>query len=215
MAWTPERVSAQGPVEYNDSPPWDGGANCTGGHTPGARELGRFLEERYPFIYSVGGYSCRPSTGTNSLTSVHGLGRAIDLMIRPMPDGSADRRGDEVAQWLIDHAHELGVQLIIWDSTLWTTSRNGTGSFRSYTGQSAHRDHLHVEVNEAAANMRLPWYQQPEAMLAGSTASLVGDGGMSQAAFAVIAATATVGTLVAIYYGARWITDRSRRLGEA
>lgn len=207
MTWTPERSSTQGDVEYNGSLPWDGGSHCTGGLTPGARELGQYLQSRFPFIYEVGGYNCRENTAVTSSTSTHGLGRAIDLMIRQMPDGTADRRGDEVAQWLIDHAHEIGVQLIIWDKTIWNGGRR-PATVRPYTGPRSHEDHLHVEINNDAANRRMPWFQRSPEDVAGSTSSLVAGGGLSPVATAVIAATVTTAAVVAIYYGAKRLSER-------
>lgn len=190
MAWTPDRVSAPASISYTPEAPWDDGANCTGTFTPGALRLANYLARTFRFIHAIYGYNCRQNTKNPRSTSVHGLGRAIDIGIRQWPDGSADRRGDEIAQWLIDHAHELGVQVIIWDRTIWSVSRNGTGSVRPYDGPNSHRDHLHVELNAQGAAAATPWFQSNQ------------DG---YSAFGIIAGlliTASAG--VGLYYGWRW-----------
>lgn len=158
MTWEPTTSRARGPVSYNGPPMWSGGDACSGSYTAGARRLGETLRQRFPFIKTVGGYSCRRNSADEGQTSIHGVGRALDLMIDRV-DGSADRRGDEVARWLIEHAHEIGVQLIIWDGTIWSTLRDSLGTHRPYTGPIRHTDHLHVEVNQDAADERLPWYR--------------------------------------------------------
>jgi hypothetical protein len=102
--------------------------------------------DRFPVILQAQGYNCRPNSALPSRMSVHGTGRAIDLM---MPRD--DTRGDEIGDWLIEHAAELGIQLVIWRGTIWSVARDPFGSFRPYTGPSSHDDHLHVELNEDGA----------------------------------------------------------------
>src|SRR5687767_8209725 len=68
-------------VRYDGAPPWDGGRHCSGGILPGTREVGAYLMRRFPQIRVAGGYSCRQNTADLSRTSVHGTGRALDLML--------------------------------------------------------------------------------------------------------------------------------------
>ena len=158
MTWEPTITRASAPVGYNGSPPWTGREGCSGTFLPGTRKLGEHLRQLFPVIQTVGGYSCRQNTADEDQTSIHGVGRALDLMIDRV-DGEADRRGDEVARWLIEHAREVGVQLIIWDGTIWSTLFDPRGAVRAYTGPIRHTDHLHVELNEDGANERLPWFR--------------------------------------------------------
>jgi uncharacterized protein (TIGR03382 family) len=145
-------------VDYDGAPPYDGGANCASGSTPGARTLKDVLIAAYPQIGSVGIYNCRVIAGTNSM-SLHGVGRALDIMI-PTTGGDADNSaGDEIAHWLMQNAEMLGLQQIIWDHTIWGVSRSPR--VRAYSGSNPHIDHLHVEINEAAAFKNLPWYLAP------------------------------------------------------
>ena len=153
--WRPDVVG--GHQRYDDGPAWQGGRNCTGTFTAGARELRTYLQATYPQISSIGGYNCRQNTASPSKTSLHGTGRALDVMI-PMDRRQADNdAGDPIARWLIQHATELGVQYIIWDRTSYNSSRTGT-KYRTYTGPNPHVDHLHVELNFDGANRRTSFY---------------------------------------------------------
>lgn len=154
-SWTPDVVG--GNVRYDDAPAWQGGRNCTGTFTAGARELKAHLVATYPQITSIGGYSCRQNTADASKTSVHGTGRALDIMIRTDRSKADNGKGDPIARWLINNATELGVQYIIWDRTSYNSSRSGR-KYRAYTGPNPHVDHLHVELNLAGANKRTSWY---------------------------------------------------------
>lgn len=105
-------------VTYNSAPSWDGGANCSGGATDGALTLRDHLLGYFPQIASIGIYNCRVIAGTNSM-SLHGVGRALDVMI-PTVGGDADNDlGDPIAAWLIENAAAIGMQTIIWDHSIW------------------------------------------------------------------------------------------------
>ncbi len=138
-------------VAYDSPPPWQGGVNCGGSLLAPTRELGDFIDRTFSGMTTYGGYSCRPNTANTSETSVHGTGRALDLMI-PTTGGKADNtKGDPIANWLISNAQALGVQYVIWDRMTWGASRSGT-KLKTYTGPNPHIDHLHVELsNEAGA----------------------------------------------------------------
>lgn len=147
--------SANG-VRVDGGLPWAGGANCTGDFTAGASALSDFVLATWqPPVTSVGGYDCRPNTANTSEVSIHGLGRALDIMVNAhTPEGLAT--GNEIRNWMINNSVEVGVQRVIWNSYTWSSNRDG---WRPYTGPYPHDDHLHVEINEDGANMILPWYQ--------------------------------------------------------
>lgn len=138
-------------VAYDPPPPWDGGTNCGGQLLAPTRELGDFIDKHFSGMSTYGGYSCRQNTANPAETSVHGTGRALDLMI-PTTGGQADNtKGDPIANWLISNAQALGVQYLIWDRVSWGASRSGT-KLLTYTGPNPHIDHIHVELsNEAGA----------------------------------------------------------------
>ena len=145
-------------VDYDSAPPWDGGVNCSGGPTAGARAVRDVVIANFPQVATVGIYNCRVIAGTNSM-SLHSVGRALDIMI-PTTGGDADNgSGDPIAAWLLENAGAIGVQSVIWDRTIWSVSRSPRA--RAYTGSSPHIDHLHVELNEAGAFENLPWYAAP------------------------------------------------------
>ncbi len=144
-----EAMAEEYEIGYDGPPPWNGGANCGGSFMPGTMALGDLLASTYPQIYEIGGYSCRQNTANSAETSVHGTGRAMDLMIAVV-DGDADNEaGDVIANWLVYHAETLGVQLVIWDHSSWIGV--GADKLGRYSGPIPHIDHIHVELTEAAA----------------------------------------------------------------
>jgi len=146
-------------VEYTGAGPWVGESGCGGGLLPGTEMLREWLYQSFPQTDSIGGYSCRPIVGNESMMSVHGTGRAVDIMI-DLVGGEADNElGDPIGNYLIEHAEEIGIQYIIWDRWKWNGSRSPGDKDGYYSGAHPHNDHLHVELSVAAANMELPWYQ--------------------------------------------------------
>ena len=148
-------VGAQVRLHYDAAPDWSTRA-CAGELKDGASELGAFLREEFVSVNSVGGYACRKNTADGSKLSVHGTGRALDVFI-PQAGGKANNtQGDLVANYLVEHATEIGVQLVIWDRTIWRA--NGTND-ATYGGPHPHDDHLHVELTEEAAAMQTQWFR--------------------------------------------------------
>lgn len=173
----PPAVSAAGAklrLRYENAPAWEGGRRCTGSLREGAQDLGHQLIRRYDAIASIGGYACRQNTADATRTSVHGIGRALDIMVptvggRPnggRPDIAA---GDPIANWLVVNAASIGVQMIIWNGSVWRA--NGT-NIDKYTGPNPHIDHVHVELTERAASRGTPFFLQ-------GAARELSDGGIS------------------------------------
>lgn len=145
-------------VEYTGAPPYDGGSNCSGGATPGASMLRTHLLEFFPAVGSIGVYNCRVISGTNTM-SLHGVGRALDIMI-PTVGGDADNDlGDPIAHWLIENAEAIGIQTIIWDHTIWRVSYSPRE--HELNSSNPHVDHLHVELSEEGAQKLTSWYTAP------------------------------------------------------
>lgn len=144
-------------VSYDDVPNWDGGAHCSGGITVGGRALSTYLRANFAGISSIGGYSCRQNTANPLKMSVHGSGRALDIMI-PLDHGAADNGvGDAIANWLIANSTEIGIQYIVWDRTQWSGSRS-TSRVRPYTGPNPHIDHIHAEITLPASREETPFF---------------------------------------------------------
>ena len=137
---------------YDDATAWDNGAHCSGSLKVGTKNLGDYLKQNFAGIRSVGGYNCRQNTNTRAKMSVHGTGRAIDVMI-PVVAGDANNAvGDPIAKYLVENAQRLGVQYFIWCRKSWSLFRPAGQKFNTYTGPSPHIDHLHVELTIAAAS---------------------------------------------------------------
>ena len=96
---------------------------------------------------------------------VHEEGRAADFMAR---ERSA---GEPLANWLVAHAEELGVQLVIWYRTEWSSSTIGP-KWEDYHGPSEHTDHVHMELSVPAAAMT------PAAMVAALDRIVAREGGL-------------------------------------
>lgn len=139
--WQPPQTSQTG--TYTDGPPWNGGRSCSGGLKPGARARGDQLAARFG-ISDVQGYACRPNTANKSQLSMHGTGRALDIMVK-------GAKGEKVADYIVQNANALGFQLVIWNRTVWKVTPGG-GTSRAYTGPNPHTDHVYTEMTAAAAS---------------------------------------------------------------
>jgi hypothetical protein len=153
-------VSSDVHVEIDGSPPGPHDPdNCTGTFEPGAAVLREYIAANFD-VDGIGGYHCRAiNFDPSKQTSVHGLGRALDVMV-PMVDchpcQANNQTGDQLAHWLIVHAEEIGIQRIIWDRASWQAS--GVVQTKPYTGSTSHEDHLHIELNLEGAAMQTPWF---------------------------------------------------------
>jgi len=147
-------------VRYDSPPAWsDYPSNCSKSFTSGAEKLRQHIQSTHAGVARIGGYSCRKNSANRSETSVHGVGRALDIMI-PTIGGRANKAvGDPIANWLVKNAQNIGVQYLIWNRTKWSGSRRGIKHGR-YGGPSPHVDHLHVELNIDAARQLTPWFSQ-------------------------------------------------------
>ena len=123
-----------------------GAKKCTSGPTVGAKNLMSWYLRDYGGRggKNLGIFNCRPVRG-GTTTSLHGEGRAADL-----GTPTSNSWSWQVAEFLRAHSAELGVQCIIHNRKIWSSS--GGAGWRPYTGVAAHFDHLHVELTWAAAN---------------------------------------------------------------
>ncbi|MQM29754.1 MAG: hypothetical protein CRU78_04065 [Candidatus Accumulibacter phosphatis] len=145
-------------VRYDSPPAWIGmPGNCTGTFTAGAAALKAHILATFAGVSSIGGYSCRANSANRSETSVHGTGRALDIMIPTLGGRANSAIGDPIANWLVRNAAAIGVQYIIWNRMRWSGSR--TPRVARYRGPNPHIDHVHVELNDDGARRRTPWFQ--------------------------------------------------------
>ena len=93
-------------------------------------------------------------------TSEHKEGRAWDYALNWNKQG--DRaRAKRVIGWLTEpvagdparRANRLGVMYMIWNKRIWSH-----GSWREYTGESPHRDHIHFSFTWNGATKRTSWW---------------------------------------------------------
>lgn len=124
------------------------GSRCSGRAQPGALALMSYIvNTRRDGARNWGIYSCRRIAGTNRV-SVHAEGRALDIGF----SGVSNPAGTRLVNALIANnarlAGRLGIQVIIWNRRIYSR-RSPQG--RRYTGASPHTDHVHIELNWAAA----------------------------------------------------------------
>lgn len=144
-------------VRYDSAPAWNGGRNCSGTFTKGARDLGNYLVQTFSGAKYFQGYNCRQIRGRSGM-SMHGTGRAIDVFV-PLDRGQADNTlGDPIGEWLIKNAEKIGVQYIVYDRTSWGGSRSGRKD-RYYSGAHPHHDHYHIELTRAGAARQTQWFK--------------------------------------------------------
>ena len=139
---------------------WQGQSSCSGTFTEGARRVQAYISARWPEVISIGGYSCRHISGDDQVTSIHAVGRALDIML-PLDNGQADNAvGDPIANFFVTHAQEIGVQRVIWDRTYW---RSGNAPREGYYGGAhPHHDHIHLELSVDASQLRTPFFENGE-----------------------------------------------------
>lgn len=126
-------------------PRWEPAARCSGGPTPGAQALMRWIMEEYgpKGAQNWGIYNCRTVRG-GATTSIHGEGRALDVGF-----AVGDPHGDELLKKLLPQVGRLGIQAIIYERRIYTALTPGG---RPYTGVAPHYDHLHIELTREAGN---------------------------------------------------------------
>ncbi|WP_030175549.1 coiled-coil domain-containing protein [Spirillospora albida] len=80
----------------------------------------------------------------------HGTGHACDFMVTTggaMATGSAQRLGDQAAQYAITHASRLGVKYVIWRQRIYDMRSPGWRFMENRGGATAnHYDHVHISV---------------------------------------------------------------------
>lgn len=125
-------------------PEWEQPSHCTGGPTPGALALARWIMEDFgdDGAMNWGIYNCRSIRGGET-TSAHGEGRAFDCGFAVSnPDG------DRLLRLLLKCPGRLGIQAIIYERKIYS-AKSPAG--RYYGGIAPHYDHLHIELTRESA----------------------------------------------------------------
>ena len=123
-----------------------GAKTCTGAPSAGAKALMAWFLGAYGAVggKNLGIYNCRPVRGGGT-TSLHGEGRAADF---GCPIGNPWMQA--LCDQLIANSAELGIQCIIYNRQIWSSTYASQG-WRPYKGVASHTDHAHVELTWAAA----------------------------------------------------------------
>lgn len=125
---------------------WERCTGCSGGPQPGARALLAYWLESFDNVSSFGIYACRNVRGGQSM-SVHACGRAVDMGV-PVT-GAGHISAYTFLRRIAPYAKTLGVCYIIFNREQWSATRNVNGEH--YGGSHPHADHIHIELNGAAA----------------------------------------------------------------
>ncbi|WP_159942404.1 MULTISPECIES: hypothetical protein [unclassified Nocardiopsis] len=121
------------------------------GLTARAQRLKDGMDEHFAEL-STGGYHPGGFDTGHGEDSAHYDGRAIDVFYRPVNEENR-RAGWVMAHWLIAHAPDYAIDVIIFDDRIWSTSYPSLG-WRRYEADDPdneilrHLDHVHVDVQE-------------------------------------------------------------------
>ncbi|WP_078759742.1 hypothetical protein [Marinactinospora thermotolerans] len=123
------------------------------GLTPRAERVRTAMAEVFG-EQSLGGFQPGGVDSGHGADSAHYDGRAIDIFYRPV-DEENRRAGWLLAHWLVAHAEELDLAVIIFDDRIWST-RFSVAGWRDYDSPDPtneilrHLDHVHVDVQRGA-----------------------------------------------------------------
>lgn len=125
---------------------YDAATGCTQ-YPDGAKALAAYLEDRFPYQWSMGICNCRQVVGGSSW-SHHAECRAYDCGLPTKSDGTARTDlGMPIVNLLIAHGKRLGIDHIIYNRRIWSAS---SPEGRYYGGTHPHYNHIHIGINTNA-----------------------------------------------------------------
>ena len=163
------------------NPSWVGANGNITIKYPGLDEFRRRMISMFPGLFDDGG---RHVISASALTALpdssnaasagggydpHKTGRAVDLGVRMQGHRANHAVGDPVANYLIEHAREIGLWYVIWADAIYVFRPQWGVGFRPYTANALshgdqtsptnlHRDHLHVQLTFPAAMQQTSWF---------------------------------------------------------
>jgi len=89
---------------------------------------------------------------SDSPTSDHSVGRAVDVMIAGWDTAAGLADGTAISTWVTERATALGVTYVIWDAQIWAADNPAAGWQPTAPAPGggptlAHRDHVHISVH--------------------------------------------------------------------
>jgi hypothetical protein len=156
----PDVTSAPDRARYDDGPPWNGGRNCTGGFTRGAKRMQDWIRANWGAA-TIQGYNCRPNTANRSKTSIHGVGRASDWFRNAGNATHAAQVASFIRRMSANRAamaRAMGVQYWIWNRQQYSVRDTGV-LVRRYGGPNPHTDHVHIEQNLAGSRLQTTYWR--------------------------------------------------------
>jgi hypothetical protein len=124
---------------------------------PAPSRLIRVLTLNFSQVRNLGIYAARTVAGTNQPSS-HAEGRALDVGLR------ADRPGekmlaDQLFRIIIDNAFSAGIDNVIWNRQIWSSSHGGprpfVGTYSNGALKNPHTDHIHIEWTRRGSQLRV------------------------------------------------------------
>ena len=99
-------------------------------------------------FHGVGGYVQRPTE--SGAESLHASGRAADIYVKTQ-NALLKAIGDSIFSGFIANAAQLGLDHIIWNRQIWSTTHP---TVQPYHGTKKHEDHVHVGFTVAGSQHR-------------------------------------------------------------
>lgn len=128
---------------------------------PAPLALWRLTKANVPEVRNLGIYNNRNVAGT-SIPSAHAEGRALDIGLYAR-NPKEKYLGDQLFAGLIESASQSGIDHVIWNREIWSTTHP---SLLTYTGVNPHIDHIHVAfTRDGSQKTSFPLFQQKLAIL--------------------------------------------------
>lgn len=156
-----DAFSSGAPLPSSAPPPvggWFGG----GGH-PASRHIGSdqgltatsksakdAIATMFPQIGDIGGW--RPPDGFNE----HSSGQALDVMIPGAGTAQGKALGDQIRDYVMKNAKQLGVDYALWQQTQWNPDGSHSGMDNRGSPTQNHMDHVHIHTTRGGGDGTIP-----------------------------------------------------------
>lgn len=152
---------------------------------PGALAFAEFIRGNFrPYVTSVGTRRSGRRASFPGKRDQHNHGRALDIMITPVNQRANNIYGNPIADWLVENAKLIGIQLVIWGRYLWSSEPFGSSGsrFKYYSVDASprdlsswHCDHIHMELTDEACLLQTQWFTNPESQRSAPLPAIAGN----------------------------------------